>query len=281
MKSPWKRTKPSYVHKEFQAVYDPKVGLIKTLLKIYWKDLGSGRFSTIIKMKFLFCFLKYISSNIFPFDWSSCTVHTTDSPGSWIILKMNPKRRLMDSQLLSAFYWPTVYNKWRSCFEFGQFKVPFELMNGLSQHEYCLINDFGLNARAHPNKIFWNSFYIKGMLTIIKFHKTFKSLMMQDPWLSLYWLEYLMKIEEEWLHSLAMDCPRLITILCIIIKVMTWISNWCINKCFNLFSRITMVIYRWNESVNFLEIWTWPWCLTLTFLESWPWTWPLFHWGAT
>ena len=102
MKSPWKRTKPSYVHKEFQAVYDPKVGLIKTLLKIYWKDLGSGRFSTI--MKFLFCFLKSISSNIFPFDWSSCTVHTTDSPGSWIILKMNPKRRLMDSQLLSAFF---------------------------------------------------------------------------------------------------------------------------------------------------------------------------------
>ena len=157
------------------------------------------------------------------------------------------------------------------------FKVPFELMNGLSQHEYCLINDFGLNDRAHPNKIFWNSFYIKGMLTIIKFHKTFKSLMMQDPWLSLYWLEYLMKIEEEWLHSLAMDCPRLITILCIIIKVMTRISNWCINKCFNLFSRITMVIYRLHESVNFLEIWTWPWCLTLTFLESWPWTWPLFH----
>lgn len=36
--------KGSYVHKEFQAVYDPKVGLIKTLLKIYWKDLGLGRF---------------------------------------------------------------------------------------------------------------------------------------------------------------------------------------------------------------------------------------------
>ena len=35
----------SYVHKEFQSVYDPKVGLIKTLLKIYWKDLGLGRFS--------------------------------------------------------------------------------------------------------------------------------------------------------------------------------------------------------------------------------------------
>ena len=30
------------------------------------------------------------------------------------------------------------------------FKVPFELMNGLSQHEDCLINDFGLNPRAHP-----------------------------------------------------------------------------------------------------------------------------------
>ena len=39
----------SFVHKEFQAVYDPKVGLIKTLLKIYWKDLGLGRFSEIIK----------------------------------------------------------------------------------------------------------------------------------------------------------------------------------------------------------------------------------------
>ena len=30
------------------------------------------------------------------------------------------------------------------------FKVPFELMNGLSQHDDCLINDFGLNPRAHP-----------------------------------------------------------------------------------------------------------------------------------
>ena len=30
------------------------------------------------------------------------------------------------------------------------FKVPFELMNGLSQHENYLMNDFGLNPRAHP-----------------------------------------------------------------------------------------------------------------------------------
>ena len=30
------------------------------------------------------------------------------------------------------------------------FKVPFELMNGLSQHEDYLMNDFGLNPRAHP-----------------------------------------------------------------------------------------------------------------------------------
>ena len=39
--------KGSYVHKEFQAVYDPKVGLIKTLMKIYWKDLGLGRFKIV------------------------------------------------------------------------------------------------------------------------------------------------------------------------------------------------------------------------------------------
>ena len=39
--------KGSFVHKEFQAVYDPKVGLIKTLMKIYWKDLGLGGFQIL------------------------------------------------------------------------------------------------------------------------------------------------------------------------------------------------------------------------------------------
>ena len=41
--------KGSFVHKEFQAVYDPKVGLIKTLMKIYWKDLGLGGFQIFMQ----------------------------------------------------------------------------------------------------------------------------------------------------------------------------------------------------------------------------------------
>ena len=33
------------------------------------------------------------------------------------------------------------------------FKVPFDMMNGLGQHDDCLINEFGLNPQAHPQEL--------------------------------------------------------------------------------------------------------------------------------
>ena len=43
------------------------------------------------------------------------------------------------------------------------FKVPFDMMNGLGQHDDCLINEFGLNPQAHPQELRYD------IITILSF----------------------------------------------------------------------------------------------------------------
>lgn len=39
------------------------------------------------------------------------------------------------------------------------FKVPFDMMNGLGQHDDFLINEFGLNPQAHPHELRYDLMY--------------------------------------------------------------------------------------------------------------------------